>query len=207
MRKNNLTAEDVWAMFAELAESQKETDRQMKETDRLIKELAARQEETDRQMKETDRKMQKTDEKMDKWDDKLTGIDENIGSHAEQFFQNTLEKKLEFGGIKYDLMVPNLAYKGKTDEIEFDIALINGDSIAIIEAKNRIRPRFVKEFAEERMEKFRKYFPEFKDCKAYLGIAGFSFSKKTLEEAERYGVGIVRQVGDSVELEGRLKVY
>jgi hypothetical protein len=33
------------------------------------------------------------------------------------------------------------------------------------------------------MEKFRKYFPEFKDCKAYLGIAGFSFSKKTLEEA------------------------
>ncbi|MDR2580716.1 MAG: hypothetical protein LBC85_06965 [Fibromonadaceae bacterium] len=197
MRKNNLTAEDVWAMFAE-------TDRQMKEgfaeikasqkeTDRLIKELAARQEETDRLIEKNAKQM--------------GGINENIGKHAEQFFQNTFAEKMEFGGIKYDEMVPNLAHKTKTADIEFDIALINGDSIAIIEAKNRIHPRFVKEFAEKRMEKFRKYFPEFKDCKAYLGIAGFSFSKKTLEEAERYGVGIVRQVGDSVELEGKLKVY
>jgi hypothetical protein len=41
--------------------------------------------------------------------------------------------------------------------------LLNGESIALIEVKNRIHPSFVKELAEERIEKFRKFFPEYSD--------------------------------------------
>jgi len=97
-------------------------------------------------------------------------------------------------------MVPNLIHKGKEAKVEFDIALLNGNSIALIEVKNRIHPNFVKELAEGRIEKFRKFFPEYKDCRAYLGIAGFSFSDEVLEQASRYGIGIVKQVGEGVEM-------
>jgi len=131
---------------------------------------------------------------------RIGGIDENQGHHAEQFFQDVFKKKLEFGGIKYDEMVPNLIYKDKGVKVEFDIALLNGDSIALIEVKNRIHPSFVKELAEERIEKFRKFFPRYNDCRAYLGIAGFSFSDEVLEQASRYGIGIVKQVGEGVEM-------
>jgi len=140
----------------------------------------------------------------------MGGIDENQGNHAEQFFQNTLMEKLSFDGQKYDRMIPNLEFFGEhgVSLIEFDVVLVNGKSIAIIEVKNRIHPKFVKEFAEDRLPKFREFFPGFSKHKAYLGIAGFSFSKKVLEEARKYGIGIIRQVGDSIELKtNNLRVY
>jgi hypothetical protein len=174
----------------------------------MRKEAAARRKEIDKQMQETDRIVRKTSETVLKVSKQMGGINENQGYHAEQFFQSVFEKKLEFGGIKYDEMIPNLTHKGKKYKIEFDIALVNGDSVALIEAKNRIHPDFVKELAEERIEKFREYFHEFDNYDVYLGIAGFSFSDEVLDRASAYGIGIVRQVGEGVEIEAHnLKVY
>ncbi|MDR3165340.1 MAG: hypothetical protein LBU13_07150, partial [Synergistaceae bacterium] len=66
-----LTFEKVWAMFQEtdkqikeIAQRQKETDRQQKETDQQIKEIAQRQKETDRQQKETDRQIKETNKQI-----------------------------------------------------------------------------------------------------------------------------------------------
>jgi hypothetical protein len=168
------------------------TDQELKD---LVASLAEESKETDRMIKELSRRM--------------GGVDENIGSHAEQFFQNVLRGKLIFAGQKYDKMIPNLeCYKNGVSLIEFDIVLVNGKSIAIIETKHRIHPKFVKELAEERLPKFRELWPEYSKHKAYLGIAGFSFSQKVLEEAEKYGICLLKQVGDSVEVKANnLRVY
>ena len=148
------------------------------------------------------------DKRMAKIEKAIGGLTENIGHHAEQYFQNIFADKLSFGGIKYDYMMPNLKYQRKGEHAEFDIALFNGNSIAIIEAKNRIHPDFIKEIAEKKVEQFRKYFPLYKDYGLYLGVAGFSFDKSVEKEAKKYGVGIIRQVGDSVEMDdNKLKVY
>jgi len=169
--------------------------------------------EHERRFRAIDRVFKKVEDKLEKIGVEVGGISTNIGHHAEQFFQNVFEDKmddgnLEFGGMKYDDMIPNLGYKGPKGQIEFDIALVNGSCVALIETKNRIHPSFVKEFAEERVEKFRKFFPEFEDYDVYLGIAGFSFCDEVLDQASKYGIGIVRQVGDGVEVEaGNLKAY
>jgi hypothetical protein len=74
--------------------------------------------------------------------------------------------------------------------------------------KNRIHPDFVKELAEERVEKFRKFFTEFSGYSVYLGIAGFSFSDEVLDQASRYGIGIIKQVGEGVEMSAaNLRAY
>ena len=164
--------------------------------------------EWERRHAELELKMAETGKQIDKVSKQMGGINENIGKHAEQFFQDAFEKKLEFGGIKYDEIICNLAHKDKSGSVEFDIVLENCQSVAIIEVKNRIHPSFVKELAEERVKKFREYFPVYKDYSVYLGIAGFSFGEFVVEEASRYGVGIVRQVGNSMEMDaGKLKVY
>ncbi|MCL2101595.1 MAG: hypothetical protein FWH22_07780 [Fibromonadales bacterium] len=180
---------------------QVEYERRQVELDRIMAE-------TNKAMAEANKAIAEAGKEIKEMSKRMGGISENIGHHAEQFFQNVFEKKLEFGGIKYDEMIRNLRYKGRNDEIEFDIVLVNGDSIAIIEVKNRIHPNFVKELAEERMGIFRKYFRDFDGYSAYLGIAGFSFSEFVIEEASRYGVGVIRQVGDSMEMDaGKLKAY
>ncbi len=185
--KEVASSEEIWAII--------------RETDRIVKETSLQMKETDRKMQETDRKMQETDRKIEKLCEKMGGIDENLGYHAEQYFQNALAKKLVFGGIKYKGMIPNLKHSNRSGEIEFDIVLVNGNSVALIEVKNRIHPKFVREFAEDRVKKFRKYFPQYGKYKAYLGIAGFSFGKASLEEAKKYGIGVIRQVGKAVEID------
>jgi hypothetical protein len=171
-----------------------ETDRQMRETDRIVKENAIQIKELRESLKEIGVQ--------------IGGISSNIGHHAEQFFQDVFKKRLEFGRVKYDEMIPNLTYKDKGVEIEFDVVLLNGNSIALIEVKNRIHPSFVKSLAEERIEKFREFFPRYSNYRAYLGIAGFSFSDEVLDQASRYGVGIIKQVGEGVEIEANnLKAY
>jgi len=207
MDKNSYFA-DIKEMFAEAAAMQKETAAAQKETDRIIKETAAAQKETARRMEETDRLFKELDKKLDRLCGKVGGIDDNQGHHAEQFFQDVFEKKLEFGRIKYDEMIPNLTYKDKGVKIEFDIVLLNGNSIALIEVKNRIHPNFVKELAEDRIKKFREFFPRYSNYQAYLGIAGFSFSDEVLDRASAYGIGIVKQVGEGIEVKAdNLRAY
>jgi hypothetical protein len=191
MEKKELTSADIWVMFAE-------SDRQRKENERILNEKFA----------ETDRLIKELHESNKELGIQIGGISDNSGHHAEQYFQDILAETLTFGGIKYDEMIPNIAHKSKKGEIEFDIALVNGKSIAIIEVKNRIHPNDVRKFAEERVEIFRRFFPEFKRHKAYLGIAGFSFSKAVLEEAKKYGMGLIKQVGKSIEIEAKnLRAY
>jgi len=180
--------------FAELRVMFAETDRKIQETARTVE--------------ETSLQIQDLKESVKKVSKQMGGIDENQGFHAEQFFQDVFKKKLEFGRIKYDEMVPNLKYKDGDCEIEFDIALINGSAIALIEVKNRIHPKFVKDLAENRIKMFREYFPKYKNFETYLGIAGFSFSEEVIDRASAYGIGIIKQVGDSIEISAdNLRVY
>jgi hypothetical protein len=186
--------DEIWATL----------DRVSKRLDRVTE----HQEETARQIKETGEQMKKTDERLDKLCKQVDGIDDNIGHHAEQFFQDVLKETLTFGGEKYDEMYPNAGYKLGNDGVEFDILLVNGKNVALIEVKNRIHPNFVEKLAVEKTAKFRKFFPLYKNHQVYLGIAGFSFSKSVQEKAKKYGVGIIRQIGKTIEIEAdHLKAY
>jgi len=204
-----MTDEELKNLVASLAEESKETERQFQQLKETIAETIA---ETSRKMAkssvETDLKIEKVSRQIDKVSKQMGGINENIGYHAEQLFQNIFEDNKVFGGIKYDDIILNMGYKDKTEKVEFDIVLENGNSVALIEIKNRIHPNFVKKLAKERINKFRKYFPMYKGYDIYLGIAGFSFSEAVLEEAQKYGVGIIRQVGEGVEVEATgIKAY
>jgi len=201
-----MTFEQLKAMFAETAAMMRETDRKIdrlsEQTDRKIAEVSEHIDKISKHMNDTS---DKTDRKIDRLAEQIGGIDNNIGYHAEQFFQNVFLENKVFGGIKYDEAIPNMKHG---NEVEFDIFLKNCNSVAIIEIKNRIHQGFVKKMAEKRFCEFRKYFPEYKDCDVYLGIAGFSFSEKVLSEAQKYGIGIIRQVGEGIEVETKsLRAY
>jgi hypothetical protein len=207
-----MTVEEIKAMFAETAAQMRETDRRMQENerkmDKMFEETWAQMRETDRKMQETAAQMKETDRIVASVSKQMGGINENIGFHAEQFFQNVFAENKVFGGIKYDEIIPNLKHGDKTGEVEFDIVLENCSSVALIEVKSRIHPDFVKKLAEERFGRFRRFFPEYKDYDVYLGIAGFSFNEDVLEEARRYGIGIIRQAGDGIEVDATgLRAY
>jgi len=191
-----------------MKQSHEECDKRIAQHDKEMAELREQHKEIAELQKKTDEQMKKTDEKLDRLAKNVGGINDNIGFHAEQYFQNVFDKKLSFGDQKYDYMRPNLKYGRKGVSAEFDIVLVNGESVAVIETKSRIHPKFIEELATEKVSQFRRYYPEYKNYKLYLGAAGFSFDGSVIEEAKKYGIGVIRQVGEALEInDSDLKIY
>jgi hypothetical protein len=173
-RKNKVpTLEEVWATL----------DRTAANIDKLSAEAAKRDADADKRLK--------------KLENLIGGIGNNNGFFAEEFFQRAFSKKRELAGIKFEGMIPNLKYEGK-ENCDFDIVLVNGDSVAIIEAKYRIHPKYVKELVTKKLAQFRKHFPTYNNHAVYFGIAGLSVSEQVIKNAKEHGVAIIRQDGQKV---------
>jgi hypothetical protein len=204
MEKKELTAADVWAMFAETDKRMKETDRQMQETDRqmqetgrMIKELVKENALAKLQMEESTRKFYALHEE-------IGGISNSNGDFAEEFFYNSLEKSMAFADIHFDCISNKFARKrimpDRTEvRAQFDIVLHNGNSIALIEAKYKANLKDIRELAEKKVSDFRFLYPEFASYKLYLGIGSLVLRERIVQEAKRLGVGLMRQKGDAVE--------
>jgi hypothetical protein len=157
--------------------------------------------------KEAAERDKEANERLKKLEAMVGGVGNNNGYYAEEFFQNSFSENLEFAGIKFDQMMSNFGVKGK-ENCDFDIVLVNGDTIAIIETKYRIHPDFVEELVNKKLKQFRRFFPMYQNHSAYLGIAGMSFDKSVIENAKKHGVAVIRQEGKHVVVDSMpTKVY
>jgi len=162
-KRKGLTADDVWAMFAE-------TDRQIKA-------------------------MQK----------ELGGIGHSNGAFAEDFFYNSLEKSMTFAGVHFDSISDKFGGRiknsdGTITEDQFDIVMTNDKAVAIIEIKYEADERkYPKEMAERKIKNFRTLFPYYANYKIYLGIGALSFSQNVIHEAKKYGIGLLKQRGETIQ--------
>jgi hypothetical protein len=206
-----------------LTEKFAETDRKMAETDRLIKETSQQMKETDRKMAETDRKMAETDRLIQEskklidtnWEQiranskDIGGIGKSNGEVAEEYFTNSFMKDLRFAGQEFDSLAVNLRKKIKKINLqgEFDLALYNGSSVAIIEVKYKAEKRDIEDLLTK-PQIFKQLFPEYVDFNIYLGLAGLSMKQEVEKEAVKNGVAVIKQVGDNMVIyDNQLKIF
>ena len=191
----------------------KETDRRMQETDRLMQETDRRMQETDRQIKETDRQiketglqMKETDRKLDKVGEQLGGISNNQGRFAEEYFFNSFEKgKRNFFGEKFDDIRKNLI--GIKTNDEYDIVMLNGQSVGIVEVKYKAHENDVPSVLKK-ANTFRANFAEYKSHTIYLGLATMAFYPELEQVCKNSGIAIIKQAGDTVVINDKhLKAY
>ena len=180
------TPEIVWAMLRDLSEKQAETDRQMKETDRQMKE-------TERFIKET---QAETALQIKKVNETLGSWATNHGRFAEEYFFNSFEKgKRNFFGEKFDDIKKSL--KGIETDDEFDIVMLNGSSVGLIEVKFKAHENDIPTVLKK-VDTFRENFPKYKDHKIYLGLATMAFYPELEEECIKQGIAVIKQVGDKM---------
>jgi hypothetical protein len=97
--------------------------------------------------------------------------------------------------------------KGIKSEYEYDILLINGKCVGIIEVKFKGHENDVSNIVDK-VRTFREDFPDYKEHKIYLGLASMSFYKELEEKCKDEGIAIIKQVGDKVVIyDERLKAY
>jgi len=164
--------------------------------------------------KEREEERKKSAADFEKWKKEMQkymgGISESNGAMAETMIYNSLEKDMIFAGVNFDYIHPNFGYKNKKlgIEDEYDIVLRNGDTLAIIETKYKVRDKDVTKLLGTKLSNFRLLYPEYDSYKIILGVGGMSFEDNALEEAKENGVGIIKIVGNKVEsyTEG-IKIY
>jgi hypothetical protein len=195
----------------DLKKSREEFDKRMEEFDLSMKKS---REEFDLSMKksreEFDLSMKKSREEFDHRIEKINGTmgswRNSFGSFAEEYFMNSFERgEKNFFGEHFDEIEKNMKYKKSKGE--YDIVLINKTCIGIIEVKFRGRFEDIEKILEK-PNSFRDDFPEYKEHKIYLGLAGMSFDSKVEEEYKKEGIAMIKQVGDNVIIiDGHLKAF
>jgi Holliday junction resolvase-like predicted endonuclease len=143
---------------------------------------------------------EKTERALRKLSKIVGSISNNNGKAAEEFFANSLEAKPVFCGETYESVLRNLHPARGGKGAEFDIVMTNGNKVVLIEVKYCAHPEDLRKLVELKVSEFRKWCPSFANHKVYLGIASLSFADEVLKEAQRIGVAVLRQIGDTLEI-------
>jgi len=196
---------DVVASLAisqrELTEQMRKTDEQMKRTDEQIDKIHIEIRENAKEMREnarkTDEQMRKTDEKLERMGIHLGNISNNQGDVTEEYFVNSLKNRLQIGDMKFDVLLSGVELKTKKIRDEFDILLVNGNTLALIEVKYKVHPNLIDKLSKK-IEHLR-LMPSYKDYKIYAGVAGFSVPEDAISLAQEKGYFVLQRKGDIIE--------
>jgi len=170
----------------------------MLENNQFVREQFAK---TEKLIEKNELRMKKLQETMGSWAN-------NHGCFAEEYFFNAFdEEQQNFFGEHFDEIEKNVKPKIKGFKDEYDIVMYNDKSVAIVEVKYKAHKNDIPKVLKK-AETFRMFFPSYKDCKIYLGLASMSFYDELEQECIDQGIAVIKQVGDTVVInDTNLKVF
>ncbi|MEY3218959.1 MAG: hypothetical protein RIT27_316 [Pseudomonadota bacterium] len=189
--------QEFWAFMAKLSAEQ---DRRHAQLEAQLAKTDAQLAKTDAQLAKTDAQLAKTDAKLNKIAKLFGDVNNNRGEEAEEFFFNSLKKNRQIAGMTFDTIHRNLSgEKGKVHD-EFDLVLINGDALALIEVKSKAHLNLVDKMIEKKIPHLKILFPHFKNYKIYAGIASLVTYPELVEEISEKGLFLLTQQGKHIEI-------
>jgi DNA-binding transcriptional MerR regulator len=211
MNTTGYTPEVILTMIGNLTESQKETDRILRENEVQIKELTENMnkdsektvqaiQELKESQKATDLQIKELTENVKNLNNDLGGMQNSNGSFAEEYFFNAFANgQRTFFGETFD----NIEKKLKGIEIgyktDYDIVLLNGKTVAIIEVKYKGKLKHISKVIDK-ADSFRINYPKYVNHQIYLAFAAMSFDEDDYveEKIKKKGIAVVKQMGDVV---------
>lgn len=181
-----MTDDELKALFASLAIAQCE--------------LTEQQKRTDIQLAKTDAQLAKTSQKLDRLGELVGNISNNQGDIAEEFFFRSFIKNPRLGTIKFDSVSRNLNNQIGNLQEEYDLVLINGDSLAVIEVKAKAHINDLEKMISRKMANFPKLFKIYKDYHIYAGIATLVTNETLIEKAKELGLFLLTQQGEHMAI-------
>ncbi len=201
MKESRKEMKEFRKRMDELRASQRETDRQLKETDRQLKETDRQLKETDRQQKETGLQLKQTDRQLKQTDRRFNS---QWGRLVESLVEGNLAALLQARGIEVQATMNNVkTHFARDDGVrqnkEFDILMVNGTDVVVVEVKTTLTPEKVRHFLTS-MEDVVRYFPDYRSKRVYGAVAYVRNESQAALHAERHGLFVIRATGDSASI-------
>ena len=172
------------------------TDNELKD---LIAKLIESQIKTDAQLAKTDVQLSKTDAKLDKLAEMYGGVSNNQGKVAEEFFYNSLKHNPVLNGVRFDFIEKNVTRSKDGIEEEYDILLVNGQVVYIIEVKYSLHTRDIERMITHKLPNFKKLFLEYRNYEIRIAFASFSMVEDVIREGFEKGIILLQRRGDIFE--------
>ncbi len=194
MPNGSAAADEIWELIKETRVDMQESRVEMKEFRERMDELRASQKETDRQLKETDRRLKETDRRFNsQW-----------GRLVESLVEGNLAVLLRTRGIEVHTTMSNVKTHfirddGVRQNKEFDILVVNGADVVVVEVKTTLTPDKVRHFLSS-MRDIMRYFPDYRARRVYGAVAYVRSESEAAVHAERRGLFVVRATGDSASI-------
>ncbi len=222
-----MTDDELKALVAGLAVAQDRTDAQLAEnaaqqakTDAKLAENAAQQARTDAQLAEnaaqqarteaklaenaaqqakTEAKLAQTAAKIDKLAEMCGGVGNNLGAAAEEFYHNSLKADPVLAGTRFDFIDRNVTRSRGGVEDEFDLLLVNGSEVFVVEVKHKAHGSDLERLLNEKAPNFRRLFPEHAGRRQRFALAAFHIRDDLKKAALAQGVAVLQRKGDVIE--------
>ena len=186
--------QEIWDLFKETDER---LDKRFKKTEEEIEKTTKAVEETTKALNET----RKTVEKTSKAVYDLTG---KWGRFVEGLIIPAAERLFKERGIVVNQVYQRVKVRRNGDVMEIDILALNGEYVVLIEAKSTLKIEDVKEHIE-RLENFKKFFPEYKGLKAVGAVGGIVIDEESDKYAYRNGLFVIGESGETVVILNNMK--
>ncbi len=127
------------------------------------------------------------------------GVSNNQGKVAEDFFYNSLKHNPTLNGICFDSIDKNIHRFKNGIEEEYDILLVNGSIVYLIEVKYSLHRNDIEKFIERKLPRFSKLFPEYKDMELRVAFASFAIQEDVLPFAKDKDIILLQRRGEIFE--------
>ena len=180
-----MTDDELKALVAGLAVAQDRTDSQLARTDAQLAENAAQQ--------------AKTEAKLNRLAEMYGGVGNNLGAVAEEFYHNSLKADPVLAGTRFDFIDRNVTRSHAGLEDEFDLLLVNGSEVFVVEVKHKAHGKDLERLLNEKAPNFRRLFPEHAGRRQRFALAAFHIRDDLKEAALAQGVAVLQRKGDVIE--------
>jgi len=191
-----MTDQELKDLVARLAIKSEELDAYIKRTSEEQRRMSA---ETDAKIAETAAQMKRTDEKLERIGVLTGGIANSQGEVAEEFFFNSLAHDPTLAGIHYDYIDKHWKNRVGATEDEYDIILVNGQDIALIEVKYKAHDTDLTKLLTKKISNFKTLFPMYQNYAIHPVLASFSIYEDLKRSALEQGVIVLQRKGDVME--------
>jgi len=160
--------------------------------------------ETEKSLKETEKllseKFQDTDKKLRKLEGLFTS---QWGKLVEAMVQPAALKLFQDRGIEVNRAMQRVVVRKGDLQKEFDIVLVNGDTVVVVEVKSTLKVEDVK-YHIECLKRFYDYLPEYTGKKVFGAVAYISCDEKSDLFAFKNGLFVITLTGeDLIEIKNK----
>ena len=180
---------DAWRAVADERHAEAEAARESAE--RQIEETAKEVRKAIKMAKETTRVAQETSRI-------VGGMGQTQGRVTEEFFYDALSKTLCLGDIEFSHVYLNVKAFHRSERAEYDLLLLNGEMVAVIEVKHKLRRDDVERMRDVTLPGFRHFLPAYKDKTLAPGLACMTADEDALALAHKCGYAVLLPNGRQV---------